>query len=603
MRRSDPEAVARAIKNSSMPDANHQATAESTYHASVAAIESGVSTLSARGDGTPIGGPSRGYGNVSSRSRALSNTFQAPYRPQTAGPPPKFGQLHGGPPRAPSVAPHSRRLSGPWASGGSGRAAGMGHSSVFSTSSSFNRAPSRKGFHNNGNPRYRLNDYSQSGFTLPDNPSNRPASSFGFGRDFFNPQTTPTAPSRGRYGRYEEVNRFQDGNRSQFQDGNRFHDNNRLNEGSRHYEDNRFTENNQFQEIGRFQEHNRFQEPSCSQDAAGFQETDPSASEFPGESAEPSSDSNAIVSRNALSNPSVIITDQVVASWHEHIMEFYAMIRSFVERHASTPDHARAMKMITTPVWGVLLATYYPLSEADASSYLDYHIRQEKSKACLVTRIIIDFIVNRIWVPGAWTGADESSTYALNELDRELGQTQGMCNECPLNKLHFLSALTTDRIPSSTPAGQPSALRQPLLDKQAVIVEGIMKHEQGSSFIRSKIEETSGTLLTNLQPLLNKFANPVEACRDMEQVCDNAWELSCKILTSRLTFDFRFPEIGSRFSSQSMLPIWPSLDPLELQAKHWRVALVTTPVVTCRNDTGNNISAHSVSLADVFCMQ
>jgi hypothetical protein len=51
-----------------------------------------------------------------------------------------------------------------------------------------------------------------------------------------------------------------------------------------------------------------------------------------------------------------------------------------------------------------------------------------------------------------------------------------------------------------------------------------------------------------------------------------------------------------------MLPIWPHMDPFELQAKHWRVALVTTPVITCRNDTGTNISAHSVSLADVFCM-
>lgn len=112
----------------------------------------------------------------------------------------------------------------------------------------------------------------------------------------------------------------------------------------------------------------------------------------------------------------------------------------------------------------------------------------------------------------------------------------------------------------------------------------------------------TSTLLANLQPLLNRLANPADAGRDMAQVAEHAWALSARILTSRLTFDFRFPEIGSRFSSQSMLPIWPRMDPFELQAKHWRVALVTTPVITCRNDTGTNISAHSVSLADVFCM-
>lgn len=137
----------------------------------------------------------------------------------------------------------------------------------------------------------------------------------------------------------------------------------------------------------------------------------------------------------------------------------------------------------------------------------------------------------------------------------------------------------------------------------ATVIDAVIKKEQGGPFVKNKIEEATQTLLASLQPLMNKFYNSADAFRDLEQVIDSAYEISCKILTSRLTFDFRFPEIGSRFSSQSMLPIWPNSDPLELQAKHWRVALVTTPVVTCRNDTGSNISAHSVSLADVFCMQ
>lgn len=76
------------------------------------------------------------------------------------------------------------------------------------------------------------------------------------------------------------------------------------------------------------------------------------------------------------------------------------------------------------------------------------------------------------------------------------------------------------------------------------------------------------------------------------------------MLTSRVSFDFRFPLIGARFTSQCMVNVWPSdMDPLELQAKHWRVALVTTPVITCRSDNGTDISAHAVSHADVFCMQ
>ncbi|KAM0744417.1 hypothetical protein ACQRIT_001731 [Beauveria bassiana] len=272
--------------------------------------------------------------------------------------------------------------------------------------------------------------------------------------------------------------------------------------------------------------------------------------------------------------PLVHMNERSVAVWHEGIMDFYAVIRAFVERHASQPDHASSMKMSSTGLWPILLATYHPLSSAEAASYLEYHLRNENSKACLVTRVMIDYIVNRVWTPAAWSGADDESTYALMELERDMERM----------------------------LGQPSAFRQPLLDRQAAIIDAILAREHDSSFHKAKVDEMASTLLANLQPLLNRLANPADAYRDMAQVAQHAWALSSRILTSRLTFDFRFPEIGSRFSSQSMLPIWPRMDPFELQAKHWRVALVTTPVITCRNDTGTNISAHSVSLADVFCM-
>lgn len=129
-------------------------------------------------------------------------------------------------------------------------------------------------------------------------------------------------------------------------------------------------------------------------------------------------------------------------------------------------------------------------------------------------------------------------------------------------------------------------------------------HEPGADFYKGKTEEITGTLLNNLEPLLNPLTSTRNAYADLMQVAQQAWDLSSKILTSRLTFDFRFPEIGSRFNIQSMVPISPAdVDLMTLQTRHWRVAMVTTPVITCRNDTGTNISAHSVTMADVICMQ
>ncbi|KAG5949382.1 hypothetical protein E4U60_005573 [Claviceps pazoutovae] len=304
--------------------------------------------------------------------------------------------------------------------------------------------------------------------------------------------------------------------------------------------------------------------------------------------------------RNNTSGPLIQMTDHTVANWNESFMDFYALIRAFVERHANIPDPAMAMKISTTHLWPILLTIYQPLSDREATSYLDLHLRERNPKCCLVTRLIIDYIVSQVWIPAAWattttttTSSSSSSssspspdhhhhhhhnhhalTLPLLDLQRELEQTQG----------------------------QPSAHRQPLLEKQAHLIETILSSEP-PQFHARKINEITSSMLILLQPLLNRLHNPADAHRDLEQVADHAWDLSSRILTSRLTFDFRFPEVGARFSSQSMLPVWPALGASELQAKHWRVALVTTPVVTCRNDRGGNISAHSVALADVYCMQ
>ena len=153
------------------------------------------------------------------------------------------------------------------------------------------------------------------------------------------------------------------------------------------------------------------------------------------------------------------------------------------------------------------------------------------------------------------------------------------------------------------PLGQPAARRQHILDRQASIIDSIMKLDGFQEFSKIRCREISDVILNMIEPLLNPDGDPETICKELESVASAAWALSSRILSSRLTFDFRFPEIGCRYSSQSMAPIWPDFDPQDLQAEHWRVALVTTPVVTCRNDTGSNISAHSVCVADVVCMR
>jgi hypothetical protein len=107
------------------------------------------------------------------------------------------------------------------------------------------------------------------------------------------------------------------------------------------------------------------------------------------------------------------------------MMDFYGKIRSFVEKHASMPDYSSLVQMGRTPLWPSLLQTYDPLSEAEATSYLDFHLKEESSKSCLVTRVVIDYVVNRVWIPSAWLGSDRESNMDIMRLEDELEATAG----------------------------------------------------------------------------------------------------------------------------------------------------------------------------------
>ncbi|GKT99963.1 chromosome segregation protein smc [Fusarium langsethiae] len=283
----------------------------------------------------------------------------------------------------------------------------------------------------------------------------------------------------------------------------------------------------------------------------------------------------ALTTRSPFPGPPIHITDMTINAWHDQFTDLYASIRAFVARHAGQATFVNPLELSSTRLWPVLLATYHPLSEHEAVSYLDYHLKETSAKSCLVTRVVIDYVVNRVWVPRAWMGAETGATHGLVEVEKDLERTQG----------------------------QPAARRQQFLDRQATIIDSILKLDTYQEFSKVRCQEISDVILNMIEPLLNPNADPETIYKELESVASAAWALSSRILSSRLTFDFRFPEIGSRYSSQSMLPIWPDHDPQDLQAEHWRVALVTTPVVTCRNDTGSNISAHSVCVADVVCMR
>ena len=134
----------------------------------------------------------------------------------------------------------------------------------------------------------------------------------------------------------------------------------------------------------------------------------------------------AMVPRNTHSGPLIHLTERSVTAWSRQVSDFYGVIRKFVDRHASEPIHDDDHLLTETDLWPILVRTYLPLSEMEAASYLQFHLKDQNAKRCLVTRVVIDYVVNLVWVPGAWKGADRDATYALAQLERDLLQTRGM---------------------------------------------------------------------------------------------------------------------------------------------------------------------------------
>ncbi|KAF9870493.1 protein phosphatase [Colletotrichum karsti] len=230
-------------------------------------------------------------------------------------------------------------------------------------------------------------------------------------------------------------------------------------------------------------------------------------------------------------------------------------------------------------IFRYMTTLYAPFSEPQAWSYIRQHMNDGVARACLVSRAMIDLLVRRIFVFEAWQGFSVDADRQIGEIRREM---------------------------DNLPAGQGGAL-QVCIDRIAAIVNSCINHDRYEAYRNHRIEYFQAELREMLGPLLlaedQGGPNLEEADVALRNMVEKAWAISAKMFTSRCTFDFRFPDAGARFNTQLMVAVAPNIDSHILQAEHWRVQLVVTPVITVRNDTGASISVASITKAHVICMK
>jgi hypothetical protein len=103
--------------------------------------------------------------------------------------------------------------------------------------------------------------------------------------------------------------------------------------------------------------------------------------------------------------------------------------------------------------------------------------------------------------------------------------------------------------------------------------------------------------------LVDRDAALDQCGKDLGAIVMNAWRLSVKMNTSRLSFQLHYPDTAGKFVAATMKAVNdPHNDPMNLQVKQARMKLVITPGITRRDDTGTTIIANHLHSASVLIM-
>ncbi|CAI4211555.1 unnamed protein product [Parascedosporium putredinis] len=263
---------------------------------------------------------------------------------------------------------------------------------------------------------------------------------------------------------------------------------------------------------------------------------------------------------------------QVVRDLYKGLIQ---MCRGWVNSHAANPDTNVVHMLRATPVWTPLLSAYPGLNDAQAAAYVEVHIKDPVYRLFLITRVMLEYFIKRAWKWESWRRFDAETDARLGKLQEELNRA----------------------------GPQLGFQRQQLFEAFGDLVEGVAGHEGYAEYRDRGCDRIGRELSIVLEPLLNAGTLVGRAFEELRLVAERGWEVGREMALARAQFTYRYPNTGDRFTTNSMSNLYPNRYAEELQAEHWRVALVASPAITCVKDTGGSIAAHDLFLADVLCMQ
>ncbi|KAL2156843.1 hypothetical protein VTH06DRAFT_4073 [Thermothelomyces fergusii] len=206
-------------------------------------------------------------------------------------------------------------------------------------------------------------------------------------------------------------------------------------------------------------------------------------------------------------------------------------------------------------------------------------LKDRDSRPYLMQRLILQHILVFICSYEGWKDYSEDADDEMEKLEEELKKMD--------------SSKTFDR--------------QAIIDRRAQLVADMAEGANAAAFKNYKLTQHHQHLKTMQQQQQQQQqggrAAANEAFYDLFTITTAAWDLSGRLLRSRLTFQYAWADAGARFAAETHEPLdRAAVDRPALRHEHCRLRFCATPAVTVRDDRGVTIDARNILKAGVLLM-
>ncbi|KAK0703258.1 hypothetical protein B0T26DRAFT_876318 [Lasiosphaeria miniovina] len=270
--------------------------------------------------------------------------------------------------------------------------------------------------------------------------------------------------------------------------------------------------------------------------------------------------------------------DAEAVQWAKEFSRMFNLVLGFCNSYMQTPaarDIVQHIKTSSPPLWKYMCRVISPADEAAGEAQATALLKDAKTRPHLVQRLIAQHMVLFMFSAEGWLEFDTEHDAVMKQLTSQL---------------------------SSKAVIKPHE-RQAIVDRQAELVQSMTVHDKWASFRQYKVNDHFQKLKKMMGPLV--CARPShnmhqEAFYDLHNVTTSAWDLSAKLVLSRLTFSYMWNDTGAKYSNESHVAIENREDPVILQIKQARIKLAVTPIITMRDDRGLAVMPKCLSKSKVL---